>query len=228
VVSLPGLIPAHIREHASSSTGATIGVLGCRIDVIYPKENKKIFAELEQRGAIISGFAIGTFPRPRNFPIRKQIISGMWLGVVVMEDAQYSGSPIAARLAVEFGRGVYALPGHGIQLTSFGPKQLIQQGAKRVTGWEDVIEELPTPNRAELLPVESANREQRTMLVEQAWEPNERILYDPLDQDEARQVDDVVQNSGLRSSEVLASLFDLELKGVVPQLPGKQFLKVLL
>ena len=212
----------------SSSTGATIGVLGCGIDVIYPKENKKIFAEMEQRGAIISEFAMGTFPGPQNFPIRNRIISGMSLGVVVVEGAQYSGSLITARLAMEFGREVYGVPGNATQLTSFGPNQLIKQGAKLVTSWEDVIEELPTPIRAELLPVESANSEQRTMLVEQALEPNERILYDLLSQDEARQVDDLVENSGLTSSEVLASLFDLELKGVVRQLPGKQFLKVLL
>jgi DNA processing protein len=212
----------------SSSSGATIGVLGCGIDVIYPKENKKIFAEMEKRGAIISEFAMGTFPGPQNFPIRNRIISGMSVGVVVVEGAQYSGSLITARLAMEFGREVYGVPGNATQPTSFGPNQLIKQGAKLVTSWEDVIEELPTPIRAELLPVETANSEQRTMLVEQALEPNERILYDLLTQDESRQVDDLVERSGLTSSEVLASLFDLELKGVVRQLPGKQFLKVLL
>jgi predicted Rossmann fold nucleotide-binding protein DprA/Smf involved in DNA uptake len=109
----------------------------------------------------------------------------------------------------------------------YRPKQLIKQGAKLVTGWENVIEELPTPIRADLLPVEPANSEQPTMLVEQALAPNERILYDLLAQDEARLVHDLVERSGLTSSEVLASRFDLELKGVVRQLPGKQFLKVL-
>ena len=212
----------------SSASGATIGVLGCGIDVIYPKENKKIFAEMEKRGAIISEFAMGTFPGPQNFPIRNRIISGMSVGVVVVEGAQYSGSLITARLAMEFGREVYGVPGNVTQPTSFGPNQLIKQGAKLVTNWEDVVEELPTPIRAELLPVETANSEQRTMLVEQALEPNERILYDLLTPDESRQVDDLVERSGLTSSEVLASLFDLELKGVVRQLPGKQFLKVLL
>ena len=212
----------------SSASGATIGVLGCGIDVIYPKENKKIFAEMEKRGAIISEFAMGTFPGPQNFPIRNRIISGMSIGVVVVEGAQYSGSLITARLAMEFGREVYGVPGNATQPTSFGPNQLIKQGAKLVTSWEDVIEELPTPIRAELLPIETANSDQRTMLVEQALEPNERILYDLLAQDEARMVDDLVERSGLTSSEVLASLFDLELKGVVRQLPGKQFLKVLL
>jgi DNA processing protein len=216
------------RGALKSSSGATIGVLGCGVDVIYPKENKKIFAEMEQRGAIVSEFALGTFPGPQNFPIRNRIISGMSLGVVVVEGAQYSGSLITARLAMEFGREVYGVPGNATQLTSFGPNQLIKQGAKLVTSWEDVIEELPTPIRAELVPVESANSEQRTLLVEQALEPNERVLYDLLSTDESRHVDDLMESSGLTSSEVLASLFDLELKSVVRQLPGKQFLKVLL
>src|ERR1700683_5408776 len=212
----------------SSLTGVTIGVLGCGIDVIYPKENKKIFAEMEKRGAIISEFAMGTFPVPQNFPTRNRIISGMSVGVVVVEGAQYSGSLITARLAMEFGREVYAVPGNATQPTSFGPNQLIKQGAKLVTSWEDVIEELPTPIRAELLPVESANSEERAALVQQSLAPPERTLYDLLTEDESRHIDDLVELSGLTSSEVLAALFDLELKGVVRQLPGKQFLKVLL
>jgi DNA processing protein len=212
----------------NSLTGATIGVLGCGIDVVYPKENKKIFAEIEKRGAIISEFAMGTFPGPQNFPIRNRIISGMSVGVVVVEGAQYSGSLITARLAMEFGREVYGVPGNVTQPTSFGPNQLIKQGAKLVTSWEDVIEELPTPIRAELLPVETASSEERALLVEKDLAPAEGTLYHLLGPDEARHVDDLVELSGLTSSEVLAGLFDLELKGVVRQLPGKQFLKVLL
>ncbi len=212
----------------SSPTGATIGVLGCGIDVVYPKENKKIFGEMEQRGAIISEFAMGTFPGPQNFPIRNRIISGMSVGVVVVEGAQYSGSLITARLAMEFGREVYGVPGNATQPTSFGPNQLIKQGAKLVTSWEDVIEELPTPIRAELLPVETATSEERALLVEKDLAPAEGTLYHLLGVDESRHVDDLVELSGLTSSEVLAALFDLELKGVIRQLPGKQFLKVLL
>ena len=212
----------------SSTRGATIGVLGCGIDVVYPKENKKIFADMEQRGAIITEFPMGTFPAPQNFPIRNRIIAGMGLGVVVVEGAQYSGSLITARLAMEFGREVYGVPGNATQPSSFGPNQLIKQGAKLVTGWEDVIEELPTPVRAELLPVEAATAEERATLVEQDLGPTERPLYELLSLDESRHVDELVELSGLTSSEVLAALFDLELKGVVRQLPGKQFLKVLL
>ena len=208
--------------------GATIGVLGCGIDVVYPKENKKIFAEMEQRGAIISEFPMGTFAAPQNFPIRNRIIAGMSLGVVVVEGAQYSGSLITARLAMEFGREVFGVPGNVTQLTSFGPNQLIKQGAKLVTSWEDVIEELPTPIRAELLPVESASPEERAALLNEGFAPAERTLYELLGVDQARHIDEIMEVSGLSSSEVLATLFDLELKGVVRQLPGKQFLKVLL
>jgi DNA processing protein len=212
----------------SSATGATIGVLGCGIDVVYPKENKKIFEQMEQRGAVISEFPIGTFPAPQNFPIRNRIIAGMALGVVVVEGAQYSGSLITARLAMEFGREVFGVPGHVTQPSSFGPNQLIKQGAKLVTGWEDVVEELPTPVRAELMPVESVSHEERAALVEGSLSPIERPLYALLSLDEARHVDELVELSGLTSSEVLAALFDMELKSVIRQLPGKQFLKVLL
>jgi DNA processing protein len=212
----------------SSALGATIGVLGCGIDVVYPKENKKIFQEIEKRGAIISEFPLGTFPAPQNFPIRNRIIAGMALGVVVVEGAQYSGSLITARLGMEFGREVFGVPGNITQPASFGPNQLIKQGAKLVASWEDVIEELPTPVRAELMPVESVSQAERAALIQQSLAPNERPLYDLLSVDQARQVDEIVEMSGLSSSEVLAGLFDLELKGVIRQLPGKQFLKVLL
>ncbi len=216
------------RGALTSASGATIGVLGCGIDVVYPKENKKIYVEMLQRGTIISEFAMGTFPAPQNFPIRNRIIAGMSLGVVVIEGAEYSGSLITARLAMEFGREVFGVPGNVTNATSFGPNQLIKQGAKLVTGWEDVVEELPTPVRAELLPVETATSEQRSQLVEQSLQPIERRLYDLLTLDESLPIDDLMEKSGLTSSEVLAGLFDLELKGVVRQLPGKQFLKVLL
>lgn len=212
----------------ASSRGATIGVLGCGIDVVYPKENRKIFAEMEERGAILTEFPLGTFPAPQNFPIRNRVIAGMTLGVVVVEGAQYSGSLITARLGIEFSREVYAVPGNVTQPVSFGPNQLIKQGAKLVTGWEDVVEELPTPIRAELLPVETASAAERASLLLESLSPAERTLYSLLEVGEARHVDDLVENSGMSSSEVLAALFELEIKGAVQQLPGKQFMKAML
>src|SRR5690348_5752825 len=212
----------------SANAGGTVGVLGCGIDVIYPKENRKIFAEIEARGAIISEFPMGTYPAPPNFPVRNRIIAGMTRGVVVVEGAQYSGSLITARLAMEFGREVFGVPGNATQASSFGPNQLIKQGAKLVTGWEDVVEELPTPIRAELTPVESVGQSERTALVQESLGPSERPIYELLSTDQSCHVDQLVETSGLTSSEVLAALFDMEMKGVVRQLPGKQFLKVLL
>jgi DNA processing protein len=208
--------------------GATVGVLGCGIDVVYPKENKKLFAQLAERGAILTEFPTGAFPAPQNFPIRNRVIAGMALGVVVVEGAQYSGSLITARLGMEFNREVYGVPGNATQASSFGPNHLIKQGAKLVTGWEDVIEELPTDIRAQLVPVETATPEERASLFEESLSPSGKTLYALLGTDEARHIDELVETSGLNSSEVLATLFELEMKGIVRQLPGKQFVKVLL
>jgi len=212
----------------ASPRGATVGVLGCGIDVVYPKENKKLFKQMEERGTIVTEFPIATFPAPQNFPIRNRVIAGMSLGVVVVEGAQYSGSLITARLAMESNREVCAVPGNVTQPTSFGPNHLIKQGAKLVTGWEDVVEELPTGIRAELLPVEQPDAAERASLFEASLSETERALYALLGPDEARHVDELVETSGLNSSEVLAALFELEMKGIVRQMPGKQFVKVLL
>jgi DNA processing protein len=188
-----------------SAQGATVGVSGCGIDVIYPKENQKIFAEIEQRGAIITEFPRGTFPAPQNFPIRNRIIAGMARGVAVVEGAQYSGSLITARLAMEYGREVFAVP-----------------------GGEEVIEELPTPIRAELVPVETTDGSQRASLVEENPGPAEKTPYALLAVDASKHVDELVEQSKMNSSAVLSALFELEMKGLGQQLPGKQFLKGML
>jgi predicted Rossmann fold nucleotide-binding protein DprA/Smf involved in DNA uptake len=114
----------------------------------YPKENRKLYEQVREHGAIISEFPLGTHPAPENFPIRNRIVAGMPLGVVVVEGAQYSGSLITARLAMEFGREVFGVPGNVTQPVSFALNQLIKQGAKLVTNGEDVIEELPTASCA--------------------------------------------------------------------------------
>ncbi len=212
----------------AATRGATVGVLGAGIDVVYPKENRKLFAQMEERGAIITEFPLGSFPAPQNFPIRNRVIAGMALGVVVVEGAQYSGSLITARLAMEFGREVFGVPGNVTQPASFGPNLLIKQGAKLVTGWEDVIEELPTEIRAQLFPVEAASQQERAALFEQSLSETERTLFSLLSTDKSLHVDELVEQSGLNSSVVLATLFELEMKNFVRQLPGKQFVKVLL
>src|SRR6185437_6356254 len=223
-----GLTRARIKGRFRRGQGSRWPCLGVGLTWYIPKRTRRYTRRSRSGGAIISEFPMGAFPAPQNFPIRNRIIAGMGLGVVVVEGAQYTGSLITARLAMEFGREVYGVPGNATQPSSFGPNQLIKQGAKLVTGWEDVIEELPTPIRAELMPVETASPEERAALVEGALRPEERPLYELLSLDEVRHVDELVELSGLSSSEVLAALFDLELKGVIRQLPGKQFLKVLL
>src|SRR6202162_4027192 len=149
-----------------ASQGAPVGVLGTGVDVIYPKENKKLFAEVEKRGALISEFPLGTHPAPEHFPVRNRVVAGISLGVVVVQGAQYSGSLITARLGMEFGREVYGVPGNVTVDVSFAPNQMIKQGAKLVTSWEDVVEELPTDIRAELLPPQEASSEERANLLE--------------------------------------------------------------
>jgi len=151
----------------------------------------------------------------------------MPLGVIVIEGAQYSGSLITARLAMEFGREVFGVPGNVTQPVSFAPNLLIKQGAKLVTNAEDVIEELPTPVRAALVKAEQPEAEQRNLLVVASLSPSEKKIYELLSPDESKHIDDIVERSGLNSSEVLATLFDMEMKGLVRQSPGKQFSKVL-
>ena len=194
------------------ANGRALGVLGTGIDVCYPKENKKLYEKVLERGAIVSEFPLRTHPAPENFPIRNRIVAGMPLGVVV----------------VEFGREVFGVPGNATQPVSFAPNQLIKQGAKLATCAEDVIEELPTPIRAALVQAEKPEAEQRNLLAAAAVNGSEKKLYELLSAEEPVHIDDIVERSGLNSSEVLATLFDLEMKGTIRQLPGKQFSKVLL
>jgi DNA processing protein len=207
--------------------GRAVGVLGTGIDICYPKENKKLFEKVLERGAILSELPTGSHPAPENFPVRNRIIAGMPLGVVIVEGKQYSGSLITARLAMEFGREVFGVPGNATQEVSFAPNQLIKQGAKLVTSAEDVIEELPTPVRAVLVKAEAVESEQRNLLASEGLTAIEKRLYELLSTEEPRPIDEIVETSGLNSSEVLATLFDLEMKGIIRQLPGKQFTKVL-
>lgn len=221
-------IDAIAHEGATAVGGRAIGVLGTGIDVCYPKENRKLYEKVLERGAILSELPTGSHPAPENFPVRNRIIAGMPLGVVIVEGKEHSGSLITARLAMEFGREVFGVPGNVTQEVSFAPNQLIKQGAKLVTNAEDVIEELPTPVRAALVQAEAVEAEQRNLLAVEGLNPTEQKIYAMLSAEESKHIDELVENSGLNSSDVLATLFNLEMKGIIRQLPGKQFSKVLL
>ena len=139
------------HKGALDASGATAAVWGTGLDVIYPKENKKLAEQIVQSGgAIVTEFPMGTFPAPQNFPIRNRILSGLSVGVLVVEAAEYSGTRITARCAMEQNRDVYAVPGNVTNKNSWGPNTLIKQGACLTATWEDVWENLPSPIRLTL------------------------------------------------------------------------------
>jgi DNA processing protein len=171
---------------------------------------------------------LGTHPAPENFPVRNRIVAGMPLGAIIVEGAQYSGWLITARLAIEFGRELFGVPRNVTQAVSVAPNLLITQGTKLVTNAEDVIEKLPAPVRAALTKAEPPESQQRNLLVAASLTGRGQKVYALLSSAESRPIDDIAENTGLNSSDVLATLFDLEMQGFVPQLPGKLFSKVLL
>ena len=222
--------PAH--RGAIAAKGKTVAVFGTGVDVLYPKENTRLAEQiLALGGALISEFPLGTFAAPQNFPIRNRIISGMLIGVLVVEAAEYSGTCITARCALEQNRDVFAVPGNVTNKNSWGPNTLIKQGAKLTATWEDIWEELPENIRLALTPVRpDESKEEGTASlfpVDNPLSPHERRIFALLKADEATHIDEIVDRlePELSSSEIFAALFELELAGKVRQLPGKNFVK---
>jgi len=216
---------------AISAKGKTVAVFGTGVDVIYPKENSRLAEQiLALGGALISEFPLGTFAAPQNFPIRNRIISGMSLGVLVVEAAEYSGTRITARCALEQNRDVFAVPGNVTNKNSWGPNTLIKQGAKLVATWEDVWEDLPTEVRLALTPPaspESSEASSASLFPDEGLPPHEKRILSLLKADESTHIDEIVEKleSAMSSSEIFAALFELELSGKVKQMPGKNFVK---
>ena len=213
-----------------AARGKTVAVFGTGIDVMYPKENTRLAEQiLALGGALISEFPIGTFAAPQNFPIRNRIISGMSVGVLVVEAAEYSGTRITARCALEQNRDVYAVPGNVTNKGSWGPNTLIKQGAKLVATWEDVWEDLPADVQAALTPAANESSESQTasLFPDETISPHERRILSMLKPDESTHIDELVERlePELSSSEIFCALFELELNGKVRQLPGKNFVK---
>jgi DNA processing protein len=217
---------------AISAKGKTLAVFGTGVDVIYPKENSRLSEQiLALGGALISEFPLGTFAAPQNFPIRNRILSGMSLGVLVVEAAEYSGTRITARCALEQNRDVFAVPGNVTNKNSWGPNTLIKQGAKLVATWEDVWEDLPTEVRLALTPAsspESSGGKSASLFPDEGLPPHERKILSLLKADETTHIDEIVEKleTEMSSSEIFAALFELELNGKVRQMPGKNFVKV--
>src|SRR5579864_638992 len=231
-----------VLEVGLEAGGRTIAVFGCGVDEVYPAENRKLAEHISRAGLILSEFPMGTPPYPQNFPIRNRIIAGMSVGVLVVEGGEYSGSAITAKLAAEQNREVFAVPGNITSKMSWGPNLLIKQGAKLVQEWNDVVVELQAEDRRRLAErcrnrlnlKEDIGRESRresndSLQSSLAFRPEgaSREVLKHLKPDAPITLDSLVESlAGTSPSEIIAALFELELAGLVRQLPGKSFIKV--
>jgi DNA processing protein len=205
---------------ALAGNGKTIAVLGSGLDKIYPSENRNLFKQISERGAVITEFSLNTEPEAHHFPIRNRIISGMSLGTVVVEATKKSGSLITARLAAEQNREVFAVPGSIQSFKSTGTHTLIKQGAKLVENAQDVLEELTAfidaPNFSKYQD-QNGTTESISLLS-----PEEIAVYKVLSP-YPEHIDTIVRKTALEPGKLLSILLQLELSGMVNQLPGKRF-----
>ena len=211
----------------------TVAVWGTGIDVVYPKENKKLAEEiLATGGAIVSELPMGTFPAPQNFPRRNRILSGLSVAVLVVEAAENSGTRVTSRCAAEQNRDLFAVPGNVTSKGSWTPNTLIKQGAKLTATWEDVWEDLPSQIRLELesdAPAESKSETTASILPDPALRPEETIVLEILRADDSLQIDEILEmlETQLTSSEVFTALFELEMTGRIRCLPGKNYVRTM-
>ncbi|MDD4953467.1 MAG: DNA-processing protein DprA [Candidatus Omnitrophica bacterium] len=203
---------------ALKAGGRTIAVIGSGFNNIYPQENVGLAEEIAASGAVISEFSINTQPLPQNFPRRNRIISGLSLGILVVEAAQNSGAMITADCALEQGREVFALPGKVDSATSFGPNTLIKQGAKLVCAVEDILEEF------NLLPQEAKKEKVENTDKANAVISQESQVYE-LISSESIHLDELLEKTKLDIPRVSGILLSLQLKKLIRQLPGKQFVR---
>ncbi len=220
-------IDSQAHKGAIEGKGKTIAVFGTGIDKVYPKENAKLVDEiLDNGGAIVSQFPLGTPPLRENFPYRNRIISGLSLGILVIEASERSGSLITARLAMEQDREVMAVPGNITSKTSFGTNYLIKSGAKLVQQWQDVVSELPSEIAAELLPPKIDEKEKekpKDGKLPKGLSINEKKIYENLKADEHKHIDILLEESGLSFGELNSAIVSLDLKDLILVLPGNNY-----
>ena len=226
-------IDSFAHKGALAARMPTLAVWGTGVDVVYPKENRKLAEEiLAAGGALVSELPMGTFPAPQNFPRRNRILSGVSVAVLVVEAGENSGTRVTARCAQDQNRDVYAVPGNVTSKGSWTPNTLIKQGAKLVATWEDVWEELPSQVRLELeseAPAASRPGPGASLLPVQVLRPQEAMVLEALRTDESLQLDEILDllETQLTSSEVYTALFELEMAGRVRCLPGKNYVKTM-
>jgi DNA processing protein len=214
-------IDSAAHRGALLAQGRTVAVLGSGLDVIYPSENKELFEEIVETGLVCSEYPPGTLPEKQHFPARNRIISGLALGTVIVEASQHSGSLITARLALEQGREVFAVPGSVESFKSSGTHRLIKQGAKLVEHAGDILEEFPFLSpEGSLTSKEAVDRPPEPALPEEQKKVWKALSHDPL------HVDHISRETRVAAGPLLSLLLEMELKGVVKQLPGKLFVKI--
>jgi len=210
---------------AIEAGGRTIAVLGCGVDVVYPKQNAGLYQEIAQNGVLMTQFAMGTEPRGSHFPVRNRIISGLSLGTLVVEAPVKSGALITARQAAEQGREVFAVPGQLDVRNSAGPHALIREGAKLVESVEDILVELQIPAKVRQVPspppveTQTASPQPTTSVKPEPSESNVLRMLSP----NGSHIDEIATACRMSISEALSSLTLLELKGLVRQFSGKRF-----
>ncbi|MBW2082440.1 MAG: DNA-protecting protein DprA [Deltaproteobacteria bacterium] len=199
--------------------GFTIGVIGTGLDVIYPASNRKLFEAVFDKGTVISEFPMGTPPEPRHFPIRNRIISGISRGVVVVEATRKSGSLITAGQALDQGRDVFAVPGSIYSPRSEGTHFLIKQGAKLVDSVNDILEDILQHSADK----GTSNRSSETAVPRGMGEAEGKI-YEFLSE-YPKHIDEIVRELELDPGEASSLLLEMELSGIIKQLPGKMFVR---
>jgi DNA processing protein len=217
-------IDSAAHRGALKAKGRTLAVLGCGLDVDYPRGHGRLRKDILESGAVLSEFPLETPPAPWHFPMRNRIISGLALGVVVVEAAQRSGSLITARMALEQGREVFAVPGLARHYRSVGPHRLLKQGAKLVESAEDILEEIRPLIRPSWQSGAVPETEAETFNGPRLWSSEETALLQSLDQHPSH-VDELCRSLQWPVSQVMSILLALELKGAVEQLPGKYFVR---
>ncbi|MCP9454767.1 MAG: DNA-processing protein DprA [Nitrospira sp.] len=227
IVIVSGLargIDAAAHCGALAGKGRTIAVLGCGIDRTYPPEHRRLRRSIEEAGgAVVSELPVGAPPLAHHFPRRNRIISGLSLGVLVSEAAKESGSLITAKLALEQGREVFAVPGPVTSEAYRGSNSLIKEGAKLVESAQDIVEEILPQLRTGLL--QSLARSHRPAVSGESLGKDDIAVYEVLSA-EAQSVDMVIERTGLAAAKVVASLLTLELSGCIRQLPGQQYVRL--